>query len=101
MEMLQQKYPDVGFIGLCVAESSEDALAATRAWGLTYRNYRLGETFYQDIKDQVTRTPALFIVDRDGKELVPMTVGLDGTDPTPESVVAHLEEVLKGLRHES
>lgn len=99
IEDIYKNYPDINFMGICFADDSDEVLKTMEEWGISYKNYKMTNDFAKSLEDKVTRTPTMFFVDKEGKELISMEEGLEFPEATPEDVSEFLEEVIKGLEN--
>ena len=62
MEKLYQKNSEIGFIGLCVSENSQEVVDTLEDWGISFPNYRMDPEFLVKNQDTLNKTPPLYIL---------------------------------------
>lgn len=89
LERVYKDYPDINFVGLGIGTSVEDVKAGVEDWGLTFKNYKITDGFYEVLKKLTDKTPSVFYLDKEGNEIKEREIGY--TLSTEERDQAELE----------
>lgn len=100
MEKLYQENSEIGFIGLSVSDNSQEVVDTLEDWGISFQNYRIDPDFLVKNQDTLNKTPSLYFVNSEGREIFPLQVGQFKENATVEEVVGHLENLIKDAKDE-
>lgn len=97
IEKVYKDYPDLNILGLAVGEK-QDIIDTAKSWGVTYKNVQVTAEFVEAIKDQVSSTPTILFVDKDGDEIKEKIKGSKAEAGNIDKAAEEFKKVLDSLK---
>lgn len=94
LQEIQDKYKNIKVIGLSADSDNEVVKKFIAEKKITFENYRLTEDYLKVILTKTTKTPTIFILDKNGIEKY-KEIGLSKDAKTTDDIKSHLENLLK------
>lgn len=99
IEQIYKDYENIDFIGIGVAETKEELKNSLSEWNINFKNYKATDKFIESISDITNSTPTLFVLDRNGKEIVPTEIGYSFTSEQKEEAIKDMKDKIEAYEN--